>query len=231
MYSRSGELGTYTFEASGGLLNAGLVMQDRETDSYWSIMSEKSIYGKARGESLQMIPGSLKMTWGEWKSRHPNTVALSVNGVEHDTRAAYDSYFQSEEGFRQLAAQDSRLASKDLLYGFHFENRSYAVPHKAFFEKGGVISLGDRELLLFRQKDDSYYRSTSAFLGDPGVHFVRSRRKWQAQGPAGNAKWDPTSRNFGGVDWVSPLGGFDTFWYIWSLTNPDSEVVTSARTR
>jgi hypothetical protein len=231
VYSRTGALDTYTFEASGGLLNAGLVMMDRETDSYWSIMKEESIFGAAAGESLQTIPGSIKTTWGEWKRRHPHTVALSVNGVEHDPRAPFDSYFQSEEGFRQLAAKDQRLASKDLLYGFHMDDRVIAVPHVGFYKKGGVIELGDRELFLFRKKDDSFYRSTSAFLGAPGVHFERKKGKWRAVGPETTAYWDPETRSYGITTEVTPLAGFDTFWYIWSLSNTDTEVVGAVRSR
>ena len=46
MYSREYQGRALNFEASGGLLNASLVMQDKETDTYWSIIEGKAIAGE-----------------------------------------------------------------------------------------------------------------------------------------------------------------------------------------
>ena len=60
MYDRDIEDSTYTFEASGGLVHATLVMQDRETDSHWSIMTHESIHGKKKGSKLNELPLGVK---------------------------------------------------------------------------------------------------------------------------------------------------------------------------
>ncbi|MEM8931136.1 MAG: hypothetical protein AAGE94_08170, partial [Acidobacteriota bacterium] len=59
--------------------------------------------------------------------------------------------------------------------------------------------------------------------------IVRDGKGWLLHGPEGrDLRFDPTSRRFGGYDGVLPsLDGFDTFWYIWSLTNPDTELLGS----
>ena len=72
------------FEASGALLDASLVMRDRETDSWWSIMTSDAIGGELEGDELEELPLGEKSTWKDWVARHPQTLVLSVEGREHD---------------------------------------------------------------------------------------------------------------------------------------------------
>lgn len=225
MYSR--EIGdtTYTFEPSGGLLNASLVMQDRETDSYWSIMTDEALHGTAKGARLRQIPGSVKTTWGAWKKRHPNTRVLSVSGAEHDSASPYDRYFASEEGFRKLAARDNRLPDKALLFGFHRDGGAHAVPFPTFEKGGATVNVAGRTLFLYREKSDVFYRSTAAFAAPDGVTFVRRDGAWQVvRGDTTVALFDTTTRTFVGEAVPEAFTGFDTYWYIWSLTNPKTEI-------
>lgn len=225
MYSRDQGDESYTFEASGGLLHAGLVMRDRETDSWWSIITEEAIHGPAAGERLELVPGSVKTVWGEWRREHPHSKVLSVDGVEHREESPYDRYFASEEGFRSLRAADDRLTDKAEIYSFHHGGRPHAVPHSAFDDGGAVLPLGDRELFLYRLGDDSFYRSTVAYLADGGASFSRGEEGWRLT--AGEEAWsfEPDSRTFETGAPAERYTGFDTFWYIWSLSNPETEVL------
>lgn len=233
MYGREQGDRVYTFEASGGLLNAGLVMRDRETDSWWSILNEEAIEGPAAGQRLQQIPGSVKTTWGGWKRRHPNTRVLSVEGQEHRPETPYDDYFASEDGFCHLSARDQRLRDKEHLYAFHWQGKSYTVPHSAFRDEGGVVRLDDRDLFLYRRADDSFYQSTVALIGAAGAGFAHGDEGWLLTRGEEARFWSPDQRAFTGGELAGePLAetftGFDTFWYIWSLTNPDSEILRPA---
>lgn len=237
MYSRQIGEQHYTFEASGGLINASLIMQDRETDSYWSIMTETAIHGDASGAELEVLPGSVKMTWGEWRSRHPSTKILSVEGREHDPGEGYARYFASDRGFRGLSTEDRRLEDKASIYALQYDGNAHAVPHDSF-HGGGVVTLGDRQLFLYREKDDSFYRSTVALLAPEGGRFVREGDTWtlagQQSSDGGSAgdrvshAFDPTQRHFEGGG-ATPFNGFDTFWYIWSRMHEDTDVSKAAR--
>lgn len=230
MYSRQIDDKTYTFEASGGLLNASLVMQDRETDSYWSIMTHEALHGAAKGHKLEQLPGSVKMPFGEWKKRHPDTLVLSYQGREHVAYNPYEDYFRSSRGFNGISARDSRLKDKAMIYSFHWNGKPYAVPHEGF-TGGGVVRLGDRELFLYREKRDSFYRASAVYLAPAGVRFVRERGRWMVSRDGHEPLvWDEETRTFGkAADGIlEPFQGFDTYWYIWSLTNEDTEV-TAAR--
>ena len=52
------------FEASGALMSASLVMRDRETDSWWSIMTSDAIGGQLDGADLEELPYGEKIDLG-----------------------------------------------------------------------------------------------------------------------------------------------------------------------
>lgn len=225
MYGRSVGEQTFTWEPSGGLLNAGLVLRDRETDSWWSIISNESIWGEVEGMALRHLPGSEKATFGEWRAKHPETKVLSVDGVEHLSESPFDRYFDSATGYRDLSATDRRLKDKDILFGFHLGGRAHAIP-QARFRGGRRFEVDGRELFLYREAGDSTYRSSVAVEAVSGARFRKRGRSWQVVAEDGRmATFDRRSRRFrGATELVRPIDGFDTFWYIWSLTNPETEV-------
>ena len=227
VYSRTHGDSTYTFEPSGGLLHAALVMQDRETDTYWSILTEDAIYGSEKGAKLRQLSGSMKTTFGLWKTLHPKTKVLSVDGKQHVESSPYEKYFDSDEGFRGLKAEDNRLADKAEIYGFHVSGVPVAVPHKLFEDGGALIEFEDRKIFLYREKDDSHYQGTVAMVLKPHFNLTKSDGNWLLATPDGrDISFKPEKRSFGVSSSITrPITGFDTFWYQWSLTNPGTEIV------
>ena len=214
MYDREYNGQVLEFETSGGLLDASLVMRDRETDSWWSIMTGDAIGGNMQGEKLKEMPIGEKTTWGAWKKRHPETRALSVNGREHDTRDGYDDYFASESTFRNIEIHDYRLQPKQPIYSFRHEDVSYAVAYDRF-AGGGIFDLeggaGEHtQVVLFRDPDASIRASSTAFLVPKGS--VPSVDRTTVEKLA--ARPD-----------VERLAGFDTFWYNWVLVHPKTIVL------
>lgn len=206
MYDRQYGDRELTFEASGGLIKSSLVLQDRETDSYWAIMRGESLHGELQGTPLREIAQNRKMTWGDWKARHPNTLVLSVNG-EEDTEEVYDSYFESEEGFRGSLAEDTRLSTKAPVFAF----RLGGMPHAVAYDRivgGRSFETNGEQLFLYRAPSDGLHDSTRAFIG-----------------ALNDCEFDPSTDGFSGGDCPQPLAGFDTFWYNWSLNNPDTALL------
>lgn len=210
MYSRDYEDETVEFEASGGLINSSLVMQDRQTDTYWSIMQGKAIAGRLEGHDLLELPVSEKMQWRDWRAKHPGTLVLSVEGKE-DAPSAYQDYFVAPEGYRGQRAKDNRLPTKEPVFAFHHGELAYAVRQKDI-EGGTVYELEDGAFaLLVRTKGSSMFASTTAYLSERG--FERSGGEWVEIGSG-----VPLSE-------TEPLRGFDTFWYNFSLNNPDTRLL------
>lgn len=218
MYSREYGGLELNFEASGGLVNSSLVMQDKETDSYWSIMKGRSTAGQFSGTALVELPVSEKTSWADWVARHPDTKVLSVNGAEH-ARDSYERYWEDPQGFRGQSAEDKRLDTKAPIFAFEHGGNRFAVAH-ATFEGGYVVELGDGTLLfLYRGEGAAMFRSTAAFLSHAG--FVQDGGTWTEL--ESGARFDPATAKFIGD--VEQLLGLDTFWYNWSLNNPDTDVL------
>ena len=214
MYSRDYQGRTVTFEASGGLVNASLIMQDEQTDTYWSIMEGKAVAGELSGEKLVELPVSEKIQWRHWREKHPDTLVLSVRGLE-DGPDDYRDYFGSSRGFGGAEAKDDRLETKTPVFAFHRGTASYAVVQSSL-EDGKVFLLEDgASVFLYRRKGSSMFHSTVAFVSSSG--FERQDRVWVENGS--RARFDETSGEFSGVE---SLGGFDTFWYNFSLNNPET---------
>ena len=203
MYGRTLDGQDLTFEASGGLIHGTLVLQDRETDSYWPIMAGRSVEGELDGTELPELAVARKRTWAEWRAEHPDTLVLSVDGAE-DAPPRYQDYFASGDGFRGIAATDDRLQTKTPIFAFRLEGRAVAAPYGAF-EGGRMFETGGERIWLHRATDAELFESTSAFrmraAPARGCEFDASRARF----PEGCAE---------------PLPGFDTFWYSWSLNNP-----------
>ena len=209
MYDR--ELGdrTLNFEASGALWQASLVMRDRETDSWWSIMTSRAIGGELEGADLVELPYGEKTTWAEWRARHPDSLVLSVGGREHEARNPYAEYFASDGTFRGLEIADRRLPAKEPIFSFFLDGRPYVVPHAAV-QGRRLLEVGEARLLLFRP---------------PGAAMFASTRAWRL--PAGFAAADealPPDDELEAAGFV-PLGGIDTFWYNWAAVNEGSEIL------
>jgi len=228
VYDRNYEGKTLNFEASGGLMNASLVMRDQQTDSYWSIMSGKAEGGELNGTALVELPLSEKMTWAEWFAKHPDTLVLSVTRQTPDGGMVtlqdpgtdvYGSYFAAEKGYRGAAAVDTRLQTKDQIHAFLHDGLAYAIDLRGVVG-GKVFELHDGvSVFIFRGASDQMFRGSAAFLSRSG--FERRGGSWLEL--TTGAEFDVTNRDFGDAG-VERLNGFDTFWYTWSLTHPETKL-------
>lgn len=221
MYDRTIGNQELTFEPSGGLINSSLVMQDRETDSYWPIMKGSAAAGILKGTELTELAVNRKMKWKDWKRRHSDSLVLSVNGREDD-KTAYDTYFKSRQGFRGARATDKRLRTKDSVFVFRVKRDSYAV-HLETIGDGKTWSLSSRQVFLYRQPNAKLHDSTLAFVSrSNGIE----RKDGQWIDKTSGCNFDPGAGEFrGGKKCPAPLAGFDTFWYNWSLNNPDTQLL------
>ncbi len=200
-------------------MHASLVMQDKETDSYWAIMTGGALAGEYRGTRLTELPYGAKMTWKDWRAEHPETKVLSVDGDEHAEHNPYDNYFSSADGFRGAQAEDDRLPTKETIYSFQLGGRAYAVPFSQL-TGGGSFEVAGKHLFLYRPAGAAMFYSTLAYVADEGG-FEQTDGVWRH---ASGATFDTAEERFDGGD-VPRLDGFDTFWFNWSMTHPKTEIL------
>ena len=214
VYGRRLDDRALNFEASGALKSAALIMRDRETDSWWSIMTSDAIGGELEGADLQELPVGEKATWKSWRERHPDTLVLSVDGEEHVANNPYDNYFASDGTFRDLEIDDRRLEPKASIYSFWLDGEPWAVAHEAF--RGGKVlevdGLDGRQLLLYRSKKGPIYESSRAYLVDRDLASSHDPQKLLTMADSEQSG-------------IEPLPGFDTFWYTWVATNSHTHLI------
>ena len=189
-------------------------MRDRETDSWWSIMTSDAIGGDLQGADLEELPVGEKATWRAWRQRHPETLVLSVEGEEHVDNNPYDNYFASAGTFRDLEVEDRRLEPKAPIYSFWFGGEPWAVAHDAY--RGGQVfeveGIGGKHLLLYRSKKGPIYESSRAFLVSAELAVEHSPKDLLAKADSGDTG-------------IEVLPGFDTFWYTWVATNTKTRLI------
>ncbi len=197
-------------------------MQDRETDTYWSIMNGKAVGGPMAGTQLEMLALGEKMRWQDWLRKYPDTFVLSVDGFEDDLNP-YLNYFLSSQGFRGAAARDPRMETKEPVFAFHFDGKSYAVSHKEI-EGGKAYESGKTKLFLCRPAGASLFNSTAAYQSTT-AGFKKVKGQWLHTGSG--CAYEPGDAAFKGAEQSCPkrLKGFDTFWYNWSLSNPETGIL------
>ena len=219
VYDRRIDDDTLTFEASGALKHAALVMRDRETDSWWSIMEAKAIAGDREGKPLRELPVSVKTTWGEWRKRHPGSRVLSVNGTTHLGQNVYQEYLETDQTYPSSGPEDDRLPPKTAIFAFRRDGEPTAVPHDRI--EGAVVlrvgTTGDAPLvLLYREAGAPLLESTRAYRLPAALA--------ESDDPDGLAR-RIEGEIAKGTPGVERIAGFDTFWYTWAAQNPETRII------
>lgn len=195
------------FEASGALEQASLVMRDRETDSWWSLMQSRSIGGTLEGIRLRELSVGKKTTWGEWKVEHPRTVVLSIDGAEHVEDNPYQNYLTGDGTFRGLEVEDDRLEPKEPIFAFWWGDRAHAIA-LSVIEGGHVQRVDDATFFFHRPRGSAIHRSSVAWVL-PEDFDARDEL-------LGGLERRLSSGEIAGAEM---LEGFDTYWYTWVAVN------------
>ena len=197
-------------------------MQDRETDTYWSIMTGEAIAGEMAGTPLKELPVGEKIQWKDWVRKHPDTVVLSVGGKE-DTGNVYADYFRSDRGFRGIRAKDRRLNDKQPVYAFRLGSKEYAVRSETI-EGGKAMAINGSTLFFYRPRNAHLFASTVAYQAHSGT-FEKTEEGWihHPSGAVFNPETGRFEREVPGN--LTRLTGLDTYWFSWSLSNPETELI------
>ena len=142
MYDRNVNGRELNFEASGALLDASLVMRDRETDSWWSIMTSTSIGGDLDETQLVEMPLGAKVQWKNWIRDHPETTVLSLETghVRPYGQTPYEDYATSER-LAFPVPRDPRYHPKMRTLGLRMaDGRARGYPSVEVRRAGGLVA-------------------------------------------------------------------------------------------
>ena len=148
----------YELGTSGFLYRSNKLMYDHKTRSLWSTLKGEPVVGDLVGKELKLKRRYLvTTTWGEWKSRHPDTTVLSLNtGFQRDygEGVAYRNYFATDKLMFTVPQLDERLLNKDEVLAFRNEREQLAISIK-YLSKKRVHhdKLGDQDLVVLADED------------------------------------------------------------------------------
>ncbi len=105
----------------------------------------------------------------------------------------------------------------------HWQEQSFAVPHSAV-EGGQAFDLGEIKLFLYRPKGAAIFHSTTVYQS-ASSSFKNVDGIWIHH--KSGCKFNFENKRFEGNETTCPqrFEGFDTFWYNWSLNNPETKLL------
>jgi hypothetical protein len=227
VYSRIIDEQVFTFGVSGKLIRNVLVMYDRQTESLWSQLLGEAVAGPMQGTKLEFLPAFMT-TWEDWKTTHPDTIALEKGYFgELDPYTSY--YWSGSEGVLGASQVDPRVGQKEFVLGVEHLDYYAAFPFSVLSLEPVVnYYIGETPLLVTFNPDTA---SGIAFerTGSDGqtltfeVFEAKSIRDLET-----GSIWDA----FSGEALSGPLEGeiltrvksTHSFWFGWFDFHPDTDV-------
>jgi hypothetical protein len=219
---------TLTFGVSGKLLNANLVMYDRQTGTYWSQLNGSAVVGPQMPRELDVVPSAIT-TWGEWRERHPDGRVLSRDtGIYPKSTYGsnpYAGYANSSRVGFGVDDVDGRLPPKEVVYGVTVGDESVAYPEAAVRREDVLNDVvgGVPVVLVADQRDGG----VAVFLGEAGgetlTFAVRdgelvdgTGNRWSFDGEALEGPHEGTR--------LDRLNSHGVYWFAWSQFHPGTDV-------
>lgn len=228
MYSRDIGGQTYTFGVSGKLIRNVMVMFDRETETLWSQLLGRAVEGELAGTELEFFPYWL-MTWQEWKTRHPNTLAM-VKGYQ-GLRDPYQDYYESSQaGVLGETYSDDRLYTKQYVIGVAQGDEAVAYPWLTLNDEPVVNdAVGATPVLVVFNADSATGVVFDRRLAGQTLTFILAD---PAALTLTDAETGSTWEGLTGLALDGPLAGEQlvrvkstaAFWFGWKDSYPDTAV-------
>lgn len=226
MYSREIDGREFTFGVSGKLIMNVLVMYDRQTGSLWSQLLGRAVEGEMTGTELEFLP-SVMTTWEDWRSRHPETVALRKSAFAGGD--PYASYYRSgSAGVIGQAVDDNRLYIKQFVIGVEHDGAAVAFPFTVLNDEPVVNTrVGELDVLVvFNTETGTGVVFDRRVDGEPLT--FRQREGLMLEDEMTGSRWNGIS----GEAIEGPLSGTvlqrvkstSSFWFGWKDFFPQTAV-------
>ena len=214
------------FGTSGKLYNSNLLMYDRLTESYWSQALGMAVKGELSGYQLNLIPFDV-ITWGDWKSLHPETLVLSTDTGHIRSYATdpYGNYYTEPRIMFPVEHNDDRLHPKEIIIGFSHDDIYKAYKQKNIESKIIINDfVGETPVMLvslFSENSRAFERT----IGDQILDFVYADGKiFDTQT---NSEWNYDGLSISGEYEENQLKRMPIepgFWFEWVAFHPSTEL-------
>jgi hypothetical protein len=141
------------FGVSGLLYNSDVLLYDVATQSLWSQIMGKAVTGARMGSELTQVP-VVHTTWGQWLTRHPDSLALSTDTGfrvgDYRRSDSYVDYERSRSLWQPVAHRDRRFHPKTWVLGLELDGVFKAYPFPVLEEAAEPVQdlLGGRRVTI-----------------------------------------------------------------------------------
>ena len=204
-------------------------MYDRETESRWSQFLGSAVDGPKQGSELAFVP-SVMVTWGAWKTEHPDTLFLDT-GSSRRSYDSYEDYYADPDAIGAYGEDnhDRRFDRKDIVLGVALGEYARAYALRDLFRNSIITdTLGETKMVVVYDE-----RSGLAVVFERAV-AGRILTLRQADEPLQMTDEETSSvwSKLDGEAISGPLKGerlmmipsFQLFWFAWSDFYPDTTV-------
>jgi hypothetical protein len=211
-----------------GINNQNFLMRDRETGTWWQQITGKAIFGRLKGETLELAPSD-ELSFGLWKKESPGGRVLAA--VPRDQKE-YDSKWEEEVAKLPvpISFPGTELRSRDVVIGLEVSGEGRAYPLATILKESPVQDrLGGNPILLVAGPDG---KSVRAFVSRLDGSDVELFRKSGAEGfvvvdSEGESEW-----TFKGCAVSGPASGkclpelpaIKDYWFDWRNYHADTTV-------
>ena len=162
----------YSFGVSGLLFNSDVLFYDHQTESLWSQIIMGAVTGKMSGKGLTPLP-VLHTTWKNWKKKHPDTVALSLDtGYRRDyANNPYGRYDKQDFIMFPVSVRDKRYHSKERVIGIKINGKAKVYPYSELQKSKAPFpdSIGGKKVNVHFETD-----SSTAYITDENGELLSS---------------------------------------------------------
>ena len=216
----------YELGTSGFLYRSNKLMYDHATKSMWSTLTGEPVVGALVGKGIELPTlYVVTTTWKEWKTRHPNTLVLSLE-TGHDRNygegVAYYDYFATDRLMFNVPKLDKRLANKAEVLALRYGNEPLAIAadflarNRVYQDRTGKT---DFVVLTDASGANRVYEAAN-------VKFASWDSDKTARDRAGQS-WTVTESELTGANGqrLKRLAGHRSFWFGWSSQFPNTRLV------
>ena len=219
----------YQLGTSGFLYRSNKLMYDKATQSLWSTERGEPVLGPLVNKGIALSYESVvTTTWGEWKTRHPDTTVLSLNTGHrrnYDEGFAYADYFSTDELMFITPFNDDRLKNKQEVLALRFAaapNEQLAIDTDFLIENSLYKNkIGKQSFVVFTDT------SGANRVFDPkGINFVSYDGFREAKDDSGQV-WQVEE------EWLENKLGqrlnrlpyHRAFWFGWHAAFPETQLI------
>ena len=222
------------FGVSGLLYNSNLILYDRASDSNWSQMQQKSVYGSRAGESLEQDQVRIvETTWSQWREWYPDSMLLSFATGYSRNYASYpygDYLFTTSLLFPANNSDDTRMHPKSRALGVIIDNAAKVYPISSFSDDFQVINdvVQDRAVLVIGSSGSGFGLALDRRFNGEDLVFseVFDATDFHIQDQYGRI-WtimgEGVSEDVQG-EMLGSVNHFIAFWFAWAAFYPGLDI-------